>query len=142
SRTTRSPRLRSSAIRRGSASSTCRSSTERCRSRASSSTACLALVLARRIHRSPWSSGLSRFEGGPRLERELPGLSDQGFAEPVVWLVRHAREAGRPIEASRGQQIRLRPQRDLLVADAAREADAFLDQPFADAQPARRLLDV
>ena len=52
-----------------------------------------------------------------------------------------AAEAGLLIEAARGVEIALRPQRDLLVAGVAREADAFVDQPAADAEPARRRFD-
>src|SRR5262245_31539659 len=76
------------------------------------------------------------------LECELPRLGDEVFAKAVVRLLCDAREAGDLVEVTRSEQVRLRPQRDLLVADSPREAYALVDQPLANAEPARRLFDV
>jgi hypothetical protein len=52
-----------------------------------------------------------------------------------------AAEAGLLIQAARRIQVALRPQRDLRVAGLPREPDAFVDEPSADAEPARLRLD-
>src|SRR5512138_966065 len=44
------------------------------------------------------------------------------------------------IDAARGDQVALRPQRHLAIAALARAAHALLDQRAADAEPARFLL--
>src|SRR6516164_10201806 len=50
-------------------------------------------------------------------------------------------EARALIDAARGEQNALGPQRHLAVAPLARAADALLDQGAADAEPARLLLE-
>src|SRR5258705_234420 len=50
-------------------------------------------------------------------------------------------ETGLLIEASRGGELALRPQRQLLVARLAREPDALVDEALADAETPRPRVD-
>src|SRR5438445_6344410 len=51
-------------------------------------------------------------------------------------------EAGRLVDAACRAQYVVGPQRQRLVALGAREGDAFVDQPLADAEATRRRLDI
>ena len=55
--------------------------------------------------------------------------------------LRGQREAGLLIDAARGGKDAVRPQRDRLVAGLTREADAFVDEPRAEAEAARLRID-
>ena len=84
-----------------------------------------AVLIRARTADSP--NSLCGIEGRAWLERELPGLGDEVFAEAVVWLLNDACEAGGRVEVTRGEQVRRRPQRDLLIASGPREPDALVD---------------
>src|SRR4051794_17101297 len=60
---------------------------------------------------------------------EDPGFSDQIVPETVVRLARDQPIAGCRVDAARGQQVAVGPQRDAAIAGVAREALAFFDQP-------------
>ena len=74
------------------------------------------------------------------LQFHFPGLPDQIDAETVVRLFPGEAKAGGLIDAARGEQHALRPQRDLAVAALACKADALFGQGAADAEAARFLL--
>jgi len=74
-------------------------------------------------------------------EPARPGLLDQVVTEGVMGSGVHEIEAGALVQAPRVVQDVVGPQDDLLVARAAREAQALVDQPRADAAPARPRLD-
>src|SRR3546814_6493506 len=74
---------------------------------------------------------------GEGREVQIPGLADQIVAEAVMALLVDQHEARLLVDAPRGVEHVVGPERDLPVAGAAREADALLDQPPADAEPAR-----
>src|SRR5258708_19724578 len=63
------------------------------------------------------------------------------MAEAGMRLVAQAAEAGALVDVAGGDEDALRPQRDLAIARLAGEADAFIDQPCADAEAARLGLD-
>src|SRR5262249_49865569 len=71
----------------------------------------------------------------------LPRLLEEPHAEFRMRRGRHALEAGALVDAPRVHQHAARPQADLAVAAGAREADAFVDQPGAEAEPARLRID-
>src|SRR4051794_6665640 len=73
------------------------------------------------------------------LQIPLPGLADQIDTEAVVLLFLHELEACALIDATRGDQDALRPQRHLAVAPLARILDALLDQRAADTESPRFL---
>src|SRR5437016_9969891 len=60
-----------------------------------------------------------------RLQRPLPGLADEIGAERVVRFFRHEPEARGLIDAARGGEDALRPQRHRGVAGAPGEAQAL-----------------
>src|SRR5258708_31886430 len=72
---------------------------------------------------------------------ELPGFGDEVLAEAAMRFLVDAAEAGLGVQAARRVQLALRPERQRAIAGVARKADAFLDQPASDAEPARGGLD-
>src|SRR5437016_1644527 len=60
------------------------------------------------------------------LQIQFPGLACEIDAETVMPLFRHALETGTLIDAARGNEDALGPERDLAIALLAREADALL----------------
>ena len=92
--------------------------------------------------------GCAALTGGP--ERQHRG-GDQSVrshvsavrfgAEAALRNALHADEPGLLIDAARRGQLGLRPERQLLVAGAPREADALVDEALAEAEPARARLD-
>src|SRR5688500_5024016 len=50
-------------------------------------------------------------------------------------------EAGAGVDASGGEKVVLRPERDAAVAGGARESDALVDQAGPDPEPARAGID-
>src|SRR6185295_7663820 len=81
------------------------------------------------------------FTGAPTSELQVPGLPDQVLAEPVIRLRMHEAIAPGLVDAPRGHENTIGPERDLLVARLAREALALGDEARADAEAARRRLD-
>ena len=77
---------------------------------------------------------------GLTLQLQIPILRHHVLAPAFVRLAARQREAGLLIDVARGGEDAVRPQRDLLVAGLAREADAFLGQPWRRA-PGRALSD-
>src|SRR6266702_3047802 len=75
------------------------------------------------------------------LQRQLPGLPDQLRAEHAVLFLLDEAKAGPLIDMARGVQHVVGPQRQRFVSGLSREPHAFLDQPRADAEPARMRLD-
>src|SRR5947209_7706511 len=75
-----------------------------------------------------------------RLQIHLPRLPHEIDAKAVMLRLRDLLEPRALIDAARGDQNALRPQRHLAIAPLARAADALLDQRTADAEPARLLL--
>src|SRR5690242_20447504 len=65
------------------------------------------------------------------LQVHLPGLADEVDAKTVMLLLLHATEAGALVDAARGHQDALGPERHLFVAFLAGGADALLDQSAA-----------
>ena len=63
------------------------------------------------------------------------------MAEAVVCLFVDEAEAGGLVDAPRRVQHAVGPERDLAIAHLPAEADAFVHQPRADAQPARFRID-
>src|SRR5579859_5240294 len=78
---------------------------------------------------------------GRELQLHLPGLACEIDAKAVMLLLGDAAEADTFVDAARGDQDALGPQRHPLVAFLARGADALLDQSAADAEPARFFFD-
>src|SRR6266511_5078074 len=76
-----------------------------------------------------------------QVEIEIPVLADQLLAELIVLPAADQLEAGLLVDVAGGDEHAVGPERDLAVARVAREAHAFLDQPRADAEPARLRLD-
>src|SRR5215813_435402 len=72
---------------------------------------------------------------------QLPRLADELFPEGVVALLLDELEAHPLVNAAGGGEHALGPERDLAVARLARKAQRLLDQPGADAEPARLGLD-
>src|SRR5438876_8548606 len=75
-------------------------------------------------------------------QRQLPELPDEVASEAVVRLLAHQTEARRLIDTARRDQDVVGPQRDFAVVPLAGKADAFGDEPAADAEPAGRRLDI
>src|SRR5438105_736816 len=71
---------------------------------------------------------------------QLPCLTHEVDAKAVMLLFRHAAEAGALVDAARGDQDALGPQRHLVVAFLTGGADAMIDQRTADADPASLFL--
>src|SRR5258707_367368 len=71
----------------------------------------------------------------------LPGFPDQIGAERAVRLLRHQFESRLGVDAARGEQNALRPQRHALVAGLLGKTHAFLDQALSEPQPARLWID-
>src|SRR5207244_13366492 len=71
-------------------------------------------------------------------QRQLPELPDEVASEAVVRLLAHQTEARRLIDTARRDQDVVGPQRDFAVVPLAGKADAFGDEPAADAEPAGR----
>src|SRR5688500_12213744 len=66
------------------------------------------------------------------LEIALPGLADQALSKTAMRFGRHQLEDGVLVDATRGDQNALRPQRDLAIAAGFCEGDAFADQFLAE----------
>src|SRR6202795_2079200 len=81
------------------------------------------------------------FTGAPASELQFPGLPDQVVAEAVMGLVAHEAIARSLVDAPRGHENAIGPERDLPVARLAREALALGDEARADPEAARRRLD-
>lgn len=84
--------------------------------------------------------------GGPvavnaGLQAQAPGLAEEFRAEFVVWFGLDDFEADGRVDPPCGGEDAVRPQHDLAVAGLPRKADAFLDKPAADPEPARLRLD-
>src|ERR1700751_5886740 len=58
-----------------------------------------------------------------------------------MWFFVDELESGLLIDAMGGDEYALRPERDSAVSDRAREANAFVDESFAEAESARSGLD-
>ena len=77
-----------------------------------------------------------------RIQLEAPVLADEVLAERVVGLFRDQFEAGRLVDAAgRGEDV-VGPQGQLAVAVGAGETNTLVDEPVADAEAARRGLDI
>src|SRR5258708_2990843 len=74
---------------------------------------------------------------GMTSKLQIPGLADEIDAKAVMLLFLHPLESGARVDAARGDQDALGPQRDRAVAAVFCEADALLDQRTADTEPAR-----
>src|ERR1700719_1132152 len=81
------------------------------------------------------------FTGAPASELQVPGLPDQVVAEAVMGLLVDEAIARSLVDAPRGHEDTIGPERDLPVARLAREALALGDGARADAEAARRRLD-
>src|SRR6266446_525292 len=68
---------------------------------------------------------------------QVPGLAHQALAEARVRLAVDELEARSLVDAAGGGEHAVSPERDLAVAGRARKSYAFVDQPRADAEPAR-----
>src|SRR5436190_24332821 len=75
------------------------------------------------------------------LKLHLPRLADKIVTKTVVRLLIDQPKASLLVDAARGHEDALRPQRHRRVADFACGADAFVHQRLADAKPARLRLD-
>src|SRR4030095_9729437 len=78
-----------------------------------------------------------RFTGAPASELQVPGLPDQVVAEAVMALLVHEAIARALVDAPRGHEDAIGPERNLPVARLAREALALGDEARADAEAAR-----
>src|SRR5580765_4580957 len=81
------------------------------------------------------------FTGAPASELQVPGLPDQVVAEAVMRLLVDEAIAPCLVNAPRGHEDAIGPERDLPVAHLAGEALALGDEARADAEAARRRLD-
>src|SRR5262249_43589197 len=75
------------------------------------------------------------------LQLHIPVLADDLLAEAAARLARGQAKAGLRVDMTRRGEHAMRPERHTPIAAFAREADAFVGQPFADAKTARRGLD-
>src|SRR5207248_11736589 len=72
-----------------------------------------------------------------RPQEQLAGLGDQVLGKAVVRLLVDFDKTRSGIDVARGEQVALRPQSNLAVADGPGKADELVDQAPADAQTAR-----
>eukprot|EP01035_Chromulina_nebulosa_P031621 gene31621-42163_t len=94
--------------------------------------------------RRPKAKGASRLEmmGDAALypscesQHQLPRLPDQVLPEAAMRLLRDQHEAGLLIDLACSAEIALGPQRDLAIAAALRERDAFAHQALPEPQAA------
>ena len=69
------------------------------------------------------------------LQLQIPELADHRTAPTPVSFRARETKACFLINVTRGGEYAVSPQRDLLVAGAARKANAFVDKVCADPQP-------
>src|SRR5690349_9529351 len=78
------------------------------------------------------TAATARSSSAPPRKRQFPVLANHRHAELPMRLAPDEPEAELRIYGARGDQVIVRPEHQLAVADTARKGDAFLDQALAE----------